>query len=95
MRYGEASGPIGPECRLGDSHSPVGLAELACLLGFVACAYQDSYLLYPHTHTTLLRYPYTVIVVVPRSLLNHSARLHIIYVVTAIPKATRNLTLAK
>jgi hypothetical protein len=64
-----------------------GLPNSPCLLGFVACAYQDSYLLYPHTHTTLLRYPYTVIVVVPRSLLNPSARSHIIYVVTAIPQS--------
>jgi len=42
-----------PEWRFGDSHSPVGLAELACLPGFVARTFLTkiaSYLHYPHTY---------------------------------------------
>jgi len=63
-----------PEWRFGDSHSPVGLAELACLPGLVARTFLTKIATFiTHIRTSLLRYLYTVIVL--RSSLNRSARL--------------------
>jgi hypothetical protein len=60
MREGEASSVLSGVCGLGDSHSPVGLAELTCLLDrfglLFALTKIASFLHYPSTQSTLLRY---------------------------------------